>query len=121
MTIHALVVTKSLESKVDKVVVKVDGLSHTIICLCQWTNKTRWICHHEFAVTFHTKSAKTERISTDDPMQYSVPYHATPLQKMYGPILVIPSIIHLQEAIPVFLSNFTGDVEQENRSGTHQI
>jgi hypothetical protein len=30
-------------------------------------------------------------MSNDDPMWYSLPYHVTTLQKMYGPIPVLPT------------------------------
>jgi hypothetical protein len=46
MTILALVSAMPLESNVDMVLVRVDGLSHTVICPCQWTKETEWICFH---------------------------------------------------------------------------
>jgi hypothetical protein len=81
MTILALVSDKTFDSKVDMVVVTMDELSHTVICHCQWTNKSGQISHG-LAEIFHKTSAKTGRISTDDPMWCSVPYHVTTLQKM---------------------------------------
>ena len=32
-------------------------------------------------------------MSNDDPMWYSLPYHVTTLQKMYGPIPVLPTTV----------------------------
>ena len=46
MTILALVSATPLESNVDMVLVRVDGLSHTVICPCQWTKETGQICCH---------------------------------------------------------------------------
>ena len=46
MTILALVSATPLESNVDMVLVRVDGLSHTVICPCQWTKETGRICCH---------------------------------------------------------------------------
>ena len=39
------------------VFVKVDGLLHTYICPCQWTNKTRQICCHGLAAIYCTVRA----------------------------------------------------------------
>ena len=58
-------------------------------------------------------SAWTERMSTYDPMWYFVPYHVTTLQKLYGPIPVLPTTSDQMETKPVFLSNATGNAEQE--------
>ena len=41
-------------------------------------------------------------MSNDDPMWYSLPYHVTILQKMYGPIPVLPTTSDQMEAMPVF-------------------
>ena len=41
-------------------------------------------------------------MSNDDPMWYSLPYHVTILQKMYGPIPVLPTTSDQMEAKPVF-------------------
>ena len=91
MTILALVGAKPLESNVDMLLVSIDGLSHTVICPCQWTNETGQICYHGLAAIYHTTSAWTEQMSTHDPMWYSLPYRVTTLQKVYGPIPVLPT------------------------------
>ena len=49
MTILALVSAMPLESNLDMVLVRVDGLSYTVVCPCQWTNKTGLICCHGLA------------------------------------------------------------------------
>ena len=68
-----------------------DGLSHTVICPCQWTNKTGQICYHGLAAVYCTMFVWTKRKSTDDTMWYSLPYHVTTHQKMYELILVLPT------------------------------
>ena len=52
MTILALVSATPLESNVDMVLVRVDGLSYTVICPCQWTKETGWICCHALAAIY---------------------------------------------------------------------
>ena len=44
MTTLPLVIAKPLESNVDMVLVRFEGLSNTVICSCQWSQETRWIC-----------------------------------------------------------------------------
>ena len=54
MSILALVSAYLLEPNADMALVRVDGLSHTIICPCQWTQETGQICYHRLAATFPT-------------------------------------------------------------------
>ena len=68
MTILALVCAKPLEANIDMVFVSVDGLSLTVICPCQWTNKTGQICWHGCAAIYCIMSAWIRRMSNDDPM-----------------------------------------------------
>ena len=89
MSILALVSSKPLESNNDMALVRVDGLSHTVICPCKWTQETGWICYHGLAAIYCTTPTWTKPISTDDPMWYSFPHHVTTLQKMYGPVPVL--------------------------------
>ena len=102
MSILALVSAKPLESNADMVLVRVDGLSHTVICLCQWTIENWQICYHGLAAIFCTASAWTRRMSTDDPIWYSFPYRVTTLQKMYLPDPVLPTTSDQMEAKPIF-------------------
>ena len=88
--------------KSDMVLVRVDGLSHTVICPFQWTKETGWICCHALAVIYGTTSAWTKIMSNDDPMWYTLLYHVTFLQKMYGPIPVLCTTSDQMEAKPVF-------------------
>ena len=74
-----LVSAKPLESNIDMVLVRVDGLSHTVISPCQWTNKTGWICCYWLAAIYCSNSAWTKRMSTDDPIRWSLPQHVTTL------------------------------------------
>ena len=92
MTILALVGAKPLESNVDMLLVSIDGLSHTDICPCQWTQETGRICYHGLAAIYRTTSAWIGQMSIDDLMWYSLPYHVTTLQNMYGPIPVLPTV-----------------------------
>ena len=62
-----------LESSFDMVFVSVDGLSHTVISPCQWTNKTGQICCHGLTAIYCTASAWTKRISTVDHMEILYP------------------------------------------------
>ena len=91
MTILALVSATPLESNVDMVLVRFDGLSQTVICPCHWTKETGRICCHALAAIYCTTSAWTKLMSNDDPMWYSLPYHVTTLQKMYVPIPELPT------------------------------
>ena len=91
MTILALVSATPLESNVDMVLVRFDGLSQTVICPCHWTKETGRICCHALAAIYCTTSASTKLMSNDDPMWYSLPYHVTTLQKMYVPIPELPT------------------------------
>ena len=102
MSILALVSSKALESNTDMVLVRVYGMSHTVICPCQLTSKTGQICFHGLAATYCTKSTWTKTMSTDDPMWYSFSYHVTTLQKMYGPVPVVSTTSDQMEAKPVF-------------------
>ena len=102
MSILALVSAYLLESNADMALVKVDGLSHTIICPCQWKQEIIWICYHRIAVTYPAKSAEVTRFSKDAPMWYSFPFHVTTLQKMYGQGPVLPMTSDQMEATPVF-------------------
>ena len=92
MTILALVSATSLESNVDIILVRVDRLSHTVICSYQWTKETGRICFYARRAIYCTTSAWTKLKSNDDPMWYSLPYHVTTLQKMYVPIPELPTI-----------------------------
>ena len=102
MSILALVSAYLLESNTDMALVRVDGLSHTVICPCQWTQETGWICYHRLAATYPAKSAEATRISKDDPMWYSFTFHVTALQMMYGLVPVLLMISDQMEATPVF-------------------
>ena len=66
---------------------------HIVIYPGHGTQKTDQLCCHELTATYCTALALTERMSTDNPMWYSVPYHATTLQMIYGPIPVLPATI----------------------------
>jgi hypothetical protein len=57
MTILALVCAMPLESNVDMVLVRVDGLSYTVVCPCQWTKKTGQICGHGLVAIYCSMSA----------------------------------------------------------------
>jgi hypothetical protein len=92
MTILTLVSATPLESNVDMVLVRVDGLSHTVICPCQWTKETGRVFFHACRAIYCMTSAWTKLMSNDDPMWYSLPYHVTTLQKMYVPIPELPTI-----------------------------
>ena len=59
MTILALVSATPLESNVDIVLVRVDRLSHTVICSYQWTKETVWICFHVRRAIYCMTSAWT--------------------------------------------------------------
>jgi hypothetical protein len=54
---HTLVGAMPLESHVDMVLVSVDGLSHTVICPCCWTQGTGWISFLGLAPIYCTTSA----------------------------------------------------------------
>ena len=54
------------------------------------------------AAIYCTMLVWTRRMSTDNPMWYSLPYYVTTLQKMYGPIPVLPTTSDQMEAMPVF-------------------
>ena len=71
-------------------------------CLFQWTKETGRICCHALAVIYCTSSAWSNIKSNDDPMWYSLPFHVTTHQRMYGPIPVLPTTSHWMEANPVF-------------------
>ena len=106
MSILAFVHSKLLESNTEKVLVRVDGLSHTVIFPCHLTSKTEQICCHGLAAISCTTSAWTKTMSTDDPMWYSFPYYITTLQKMYGPVPVQPTTSDQMEAKPVIPQQF---------------
>ena len=100
-----------------------DGLSHTAICPCQWTNKTGRIFYYVLAAIYYTMSPWTERMSTDDPMWYFLPYHVTALQTIYGHIPVLPTTSDWMEveADPFVQNNVTWNAEQEKWKGTNQV
>ena len=50
---------------------------------------------------------------TDDPMRYYLPYHVLALQMMYGPIPVLSNTNDQMQVRLVFLSDISGNTEQE--------
>jgi hypothetical protein len=53
-------------------------------------------------------------MSTDYPTKYSLPYHVTTLQKMYGPIPVLPTKSNQMETKPVYSEQcYKGQVEEQ--------
>ena len=75
MSILTLVSAQSLEFNIDRELVCFDGLSHTLVYPCQWTKETEQICYHSLAAIHCQTFSWITRISTDDPIWYSFPYH----------------------------------------------
>ena len=121
MTTLTVLSAKPLESSINLVLVRVDGLSHTVICHCHWIQKTGWLYCHGLAAIHCTMPVWTERMSTDDPIWYSVPYHVTTLQKMYVPIPMLPTSSDQWEAKTDLSEQCHRKLKQEKRSCTYQI
>ena len=56
MSTLGLVSAKPLESNADMVLVRIDGLLHTVICPCYWAQETGQICNHKLIVMYQTTS-----------------------------------------------------------------
>ena len=85
MTILDIATAKPLKSNIHMHIVTVDGLSHKVICTCLWTQEAEQICCQGFAGIYCTTSTWLNKISSNDPMWNTLPYHVSSLQKMYGP------------------------------------
>lgn len=121
MSILALASAKPLESNDDMVLVRVDGLSHTVIYPLKWIKETGQICLHGLAAIYYTTSTRTRECQLMIPC--GIQYHIMSQLGRRGMGIFqcyLLLVINCRQG-RVFLIDATGNAKLDKRTGTNQI